>query len=163
ERFLIFGGDGADLTPLTGTWEAANGTSTYRFSAPQALSALRIVATPAVPSRPVGVQRVRVPAVGMGVAVRYRTGPTPDLDAVPWVAVEDAEGPLVVPAQRYVQIQCEMWSNYAGRSPLLRALRIGRLRFQLDAGVAANVPLRTAAASASAGGPPTGRDTQRSR
>ena len=64
------------------------------------------------PPRPLGLQRVQVPAVGMGVAVRYRTGPTPDLAAAPWVAVEEEEGPLVVAAQRYVQIQCEMWSRF---------------------------------------------------
>ena len=146
ERFRLLAAAGADFTPVAGTWEpGADGTTTYRFTSPQTLSALRIVATPAMPGRPVGLQRVRVPAVGMGVAVRYRTGPTPDLNAAPWVAVEGEEGPLAVPAQRYVQIQCDMWSRYAGRSPVLRALQIGRLRFQLDAGSdGAGVPLRTA-------------------
>jgi hypothetical protein len=146
-RFTLFAADGSEFEPLAGMWEPdANGTATYRFTTPRSLSALRIVATPAAPSRPVGVQRVRVPAVGMGVAVRYRTGPTPDLDAAPWVAVEDEEGPLAVPAQRYVQIHCDMWSRYAGRSPVLRALQIGRLRFQIDAGGNTAAPLRTAAA-----------------
>lgn len=143
ERFQVLAAAGDDFTPLRGRWEAgADGVATYRFDA-QPLSALRIVATPA-PARPVGLQRVHVPAVGMGVAVRYRTGPTPDLAAAPWVAVNDEEGPPVVTAQRYVQIQCEVWSRYAGRGPVLRALQIGRLRFQLDAPTPTAAPLRTA-------------------
>jgi hypothetical protein len=51
----------------------------------------------------------------------------------------------VVPAQRYVQIQCDVWSDDEGRSPELGWVQIGRLRFQLDAGaVPAGAPLRTA-------------------
>jgi hypothetical protein len=142
-RFQVLAAAGDDFAPLPGTWEAgADGVATYRFAA-QPLSALRIVATP-LPARPVALTRVHVPAVGMGVAVRYRTGPTPDLAAVPWVAVTDEEGPRVVTAQRYVQIQCDVWSRYAGRGPVLRAVQIGRLRFQLDGAAPSAAPLRTA-------------------
>jgi hypothetical protein len=142
-RFQVLAAAGDDFVPVPGTWEAAaDGIATYRFAA-QPLSALRIVAT-AAPARPVGLKRVHVPAVGMGVVVRYRTGPTPDLAAAPWVAVDDEEGPRVVTAQRYVQIQCDVWSRYSGRSPVLRAVQIGRLRFQLDAPMPAAAPLRTA-------------------
>jgi hypothetical protein len=143
-RLQVLATAGDEFTPLAGTWEAgAGGVATYRFAA-QALAALRIVATPA-PDRPIALERVHVPAVGMGVGVRYRTGPTPDLSAAPWVAVKDEEGPRVVSAQRYVQIQCEVWSRYPGRGPVLRALQIGRLRFQLDgAAPTAGASLRTA-------------------
>jgi len=144
-RFHLLAGDGTgDFEPLDGEWEStANGTATYRF-APQTLTALRILATPVEAARAVGLERVRVGAVGMGVAVRYRTGPTPDLSTAPWVAVEDEEEPRVVPAKRYVQVQCDVWSFYEGRSPVLRELRIGRLQFQLEGGGGTEMPLRTA-------------------
>jgi hypothetical protein len=145
-RFHLLAGDGSGgFAPLDGSWEpAANGNATYRF-APQPLASLRIIATPVDAARAVALERVRVGAVGMGVGVRYRTGPTPDLSAVPWVAVEDEEEPRVIPAQRYVQIQCDVWSSYQGRSPVLRQLQVGRLLFQLDPGSGASEPpLRTA-------------------
>lgn len=145
-RFAILAAAaGDDFAPLAGRWEAgSDGAATYRF-APQTLSALRIVATPVTADRAVGLERVHVPVVGMGVSVRYRTGSTPDLEQAPWVAVEEQEGPRVVRAQRYVQVQCEVWSSYRGRSPVLRAVQIGRLRFQLDGGAAVlRAPLRTA-------------------
>jgi hypothetical protein len=146
-QLQLFAAAADDFTPLAGEW-AADGDSawTYRFS-PRPLSALRIVAAPR-DGQPVELERVQVPAVGMGISVRYRTGPTPDLAAAPWVAVEDEEGPLVITAQRYVQIQCELWSRYDGRTPVLRAVQIGRLRFELDADQAAPVPLRTASIGA---------------
>ena len=145
-RLQILAATDGDFTPLVGDWaHGSNDNWTYRFAA-RPLSALRIVATPATPPRALGLERVQVPAVGMGIAVRYRTGPTPDLAAAPWVAVEDEEGPLVVAAQRYVQIQCEMWSRYAGRGPVLRAVQIGRLRFDLAGTRPAESPLRTARA-----------------
>jgi hypothetical protein len=149
DRFQLLAAAADDFAPLAGSWEAdPNGTATYRF-APQTLSALRIVATPLDGARAVGLQRVEVAAVGMGVAVRYRTGPTADLSAAPWVAVEDEEGQRKVHAQRYVQIQTDVWSSYQGRSPVLRTLQIGRLRFQLDGGGPADGgPLRTAGHSA---------------
>jgi hypothetical protein len=133
---------GADFAPLAGAWEAGgDGAWTVRFP-PRPLSALRLVAPP---SGRVALQRVEVPAVGMGLAVRYRTGPIPDLTGAPWVAVNDEGEPRVVAAQRYVQIQCEVWSRYDGYGPVLRWLQIGRLRFQLDAATtAAGARLRTA-------------------
>jgi hypothetical protein len=154
ERFHLLAGDGrGGFAPLDGEWEpAADGNATYRF-APQALSSLRIIATPVDAQRAVALQRVRVTAVGMGVGVRYRTGLAPDLSAAPWVAVEDEEEVRVIPAQRYVQIECDVWSSYQGRSPVLRELQVGRLLFQLDPGSeGSEPPLRTAGAPAS---PPT--------
>ena len=140
-RFQVLAAAGDDFAPLDGVWQAdAGGVWSYRF-APRALSALRLVIQPASgPPRGVGLQRVQLPAVGMGVGVRYRTGPTPDLSETPWVVVEDEEGPRVVSAQRYVQIQCEVWSRYDGRSPALRALQVGRLRFQLAPGATVPAP-----------------------
>jgi hypothetical protein len=133
---------GADFAPLAGAWEAgADGAWTYRFP-PRPLSALRLVASP---SARMALQRLQVPAVGMGVAVRYRTGANADLGGAPWVAVNDEGEPRVVAAQRYVQIQCDVWSRYDGYGPVLRWLQIGRLRFQLDAGTtSAGAALRTA-------------------
>ena len=85
--------------------------------------------------------------VGMGVAVRYRTGPTPDLTEQPWVAVEQGEGRRVVQAQRYMQIQCELWSDDGADGPVLQSLQAGRVRFELG-GTAPAGPLRTAACGA---------------
>jgi hypothetical protein len=146
-RFQLLGAGNGEFAPLEGTWESdGQAGAVYRF-APRTLSALRIVATPAVAARPIALERVQVTGVGMGVAVRYRTGPTPDLSAMPWIAVEDEEAPRTIRAQRYVQIQSDVWSLYEGRSPVLRAVQVGRLRFQLDAGDAPTPPPRTASAS----------------
>jgi hypothetical protein len=144
-RFELLGGVGDEFVPLGGTWSAGtDGLAVYQFP-PRALSALRIVALPTTPARPAALQRVWLPAVGMGVSVRYRTGSTPDLAAAPWVNVPDEEGPRPVKVQRYVQVECEIWSRYPGRSPVLRTFRIGRLRFQLEDGAeAGSGPLRTA-------------------
>lgn len=144
-RLQLLAAAGADFAPLDGVWEAGgDGLWTYRF-APRPLSALRIVALQNAVPGTLALQRVQVPAVGMGVAVRYRTGSNPDLAGAPWVAVDDEGGPGMVVAQRYVQIRCDVWSRYGGYSPVLRWLQIGRLRFEIDAGATAvGAPLRTA-------------------
>lgn len=138
----LLAGTGADFAPLAGAWEASGDeTWTYRFP-PRPLSALRLVAAP---SARMVLQRVEVPAVGMGVAVRYRTGPNADLAGAPWVAVNDEGEPRVITAQRYVQVQCDLWSRYDGYGPVLRWLQIGRLRFQSGGETTtAGAPLHTA-------------------
>ena len=139
-RVQLLADTGGDFAPLAGQWEAGgDATWTYRFPL-RPLSAVRLVAAP---PGGVALRRLEVPAVGMGVAVRYRTGPNADLADAPWVAVEgDAR---VVNAQRYVQIQCDLWSRYDGYGPVLRWLQIGRLRFQYGVSATTSAaPLRTA-------------------
>ena len=132
----------ADFEPLDGSWERGDdGAWTYRF-APRPVSALR-VAVAADASAPFRLERVQVPAVGMGIAVRYRTGPNPDLTDTPWIVLRDEDAPRVISAQQYVQVQCDMWSRFAGHGLTLRWVQIGRLRFQLDA-PPAKAPIRTA-------------------
>jgi hypothetical protein len=83
-------------------------------------------------------------AAEAGAVVSYRAGQTADLSASPWVALQDGEKPHVPADQRYVQVRCELWTRDGG-DPVLRAVRIGRLRFQLDgANAAGRAPLRTA-------------------
>jgi hypothetical protein len=134
--------EGADFEPLDGSWERGDdGAWTYRF-APRPVSTLRVAAA-ADASTPFRLERVQVPAVGMGIAVRYRTGPNPDLTDTPWIVPRDEDGPRVISAQQYVQVQCDLWSRFAGHGLTLRWVQIGRLRFQLDA-QPANAPIRTA-------------------
>jgi len=146
DRLQVLAATNGEFAPLAGTWEAdGDGVWAYRF-APHALSALRLVATPSKAGETVTLRRMLVRSAGMGIRVRYRSGATPDLDAAAWVPVNDRnEGQVLVPVQRYVQLQYELWSRYDGRAPVLRAAQIGRLRFQLDAAPPAE-PLRTATA-----------------
>ena len=66
----------------------------------------------------------------MGVTLLYRTGPDPHLDDAPCLPVEDTEPPPRVHADRYVQVQCEVWSEYDQVTPILRYVQIGRERFE---------------------------------
>jgi hypothetical protein len=51
-----------------------------------------------------------------------------------------------------MQVRCELWNRDGVGSPVLRAVRIGRLHFQLDgATAAARTPLRTAGQTALVG------------
>ncbi len=138
-RLQLLAAAGADFEPLDGSWARGNdGAWTYRFAL-RPVSAVRVV-TPADASAPLRLDRVQVPAVGMGIAVRYRTGPNPDLTDTPWIVL-DEDAPRVISAQQYVQVQCDLWSRFAGHGLTLRWVQIGRQRFQLDA---ANAPIPTA-------------------
>jgi hypothetical protein len=137
----VLAAGGADFDPLDGAWERADDRWTYRF-APRPVAAVRLV-TGAEATAPLHLQCLQVPAVGMGIVVRYRTGPNPDLTETPWVVPRDEDAPQVISAQQYVQVQCEMWSRFAGHGLALHWVQIGRLRFQLDA-EPATVPVRTA-------------------
>ena len=93
-------------------------------------------------------------ATGTGIAVRYRTGPTPDLDNAPWLTIEspdsadraprihwtgsphprwataeDPDAAVWVPIEAYVQVQCELWSADRTLTPVLRYAQIGGVRF----------------------------------
>lgn len=119
----------AAFTPITGTWDKTESEWIYRF-APRLVSAVRLVITPLRADEGLTLQRLHIPALGMGVTLRYRTGPDPHLDDAPWLPVEDTEPPPRVHADRYVQVQCEVWSEYDQVTPILRYVQIGRERFE---------------------------------
>ena len=130
-----------DFAPLAGTWEPAPTGRHLSLRAAGPVGAAHRRHAGRTAHRAVGLQRVQRAGRWNGRCRALSDGTDPGSGAAPWVAVEDEEGPRVVRAQRYVQIQCDVWSRYPGRSPVLRALQIGRLRFQLDG---RQRPLRTA-------------------
>lgn len=121
--------DPASFVPVIGTWNApALGTRTLRF-APQRAAAVRVLGTPASCDFGYGINRVRVGAAGMGIQVRYRAGERPDLSEVPWQDVDPNATELKVPGARFIQMQFELWSDYADIGPLLHHVQIGRVRY----------------------------------
>jgi len=119
-----------DFQSVDGQWESRpNGDRVFHFS-PQAAGALRLTATSTSCGFESGLRRIRIPAAGMGVAVRYRTGAAPPLDDIPWVSVNDGDEQLWVPARGYVQVQYELWSDYLDFGPVLRTAQVGRVRFE---------------------------------
>jgi hypothetical protein len=67
-----------------------------------------------------------------GIIARYRSGAGPHLDDAPWHVLDDGDKLLSPPTDRYVQVQYELWSNYADLTPVLRWAQVGRLRFELE-------------------------------
>lgn len=121
--------DPGSFSPLTGTWTVEEpGVRTLHFT-PRRAAGVRVLGTPASCDFGFGLNRVRVAAAGMGVKVRYRTGDTPDLSAVPWQPVADDTTQLKIPGAHFIQMQYELWSNYAGAGPLLHHAQIGRVRY----------------------------------
>lgn len=112
--------------PVAGHWEqAADGGRTYQFER-QALSAVRLRFRPGASGNALPLRRISVPAVGMGVVVRYRTGKTTNLDGADWSALpEDAAVPTAM-VDGFVQVQFELWSADREFSPVLRFAQIGR-------------------------------------
>lgn len=121
-----------EFNPLSGEWRPGeNGALEYHF-APQAISSLRLLVTPETADRGLGLRRIHIPSLGMGINVQYRTGPEPNLDNAPWMPVPDEEGPVWIQAERYVQVQTELWSEYEGIGPVLRYVQVGRELFRDD-------------------------------
>lgn len=126
--------DPGSYVPLDGTWSAPSaGTRTLRF-APRRASAVRVLGTPKSCDFGYGINRVRVGAAGMGINVRYRAGGRPDLSALPWLAVDADATELQVPGARFIQMQYELWSDYADVGPLLHHVQIGRVRYSPGTG-----------------------------
>jgi hypothetical protein len=118
---------------IEGTWRIEEkGSRTFRF-APRLADGIRILGSPTACDFSYGLTRIRVGASGMGIRVRYRTGLTPDLETAPWRDVDDDATQLKIPGVRFVQMQYELWSNYAEAAPVLHHAHIGRVRFTADA------------------------------
>jgi hypothetical protein len=146
---------GADaFTPLRADWTKGTDRDWEYAFEPTAVDAARVhVMADGPPARRAGLRRVRILSTGMGIAVRYRSGATAELDDAPWVTIEspapheqtprmqwtrahpawqaadDPDAPVWVPVQRYVQVQCKLWSDYLTLTPVLRYAQIGGLRF----------------------------------
>lgn len=126
-EIVVETGDGA---AVPGVWHSLPPKQhVYQFD-PLVVRVLRIGFRRATPRRPFVVTRIRLPMAGMGIVTRYRSGPSTDLASLLWSVVGEPSQGERQPAQRYVQVQCELWSEYAGVSPVLRYVQIGRQRFQ---------------------------------
>lgn len=124
------GGGPCELAPIPLTRKEEDDTKTTYWFEPRPLTALRLLITPPRPDTPAVVERVAVHTAGMGIKVRYRSGPTQELTDVPWVELEDTDAPLNATANGFVQVQCELWSEFEGLSPVLRYVQVGSARFR---------------------------------
>ncbi len=121
-------GEHGALGPLAGVWKVAEDKLEYRFPM-QVLSAVQVSFAP---GPAMSLERIHVPAAGMGTSLRYRTGPNAELSNAPWITVEDRAEPLWVEANRYIQVECELWSAYANVGPVLRYVQVERHRFEAN-------------------------------
>jgi hypothetical protein len=116
---------------VAGNWEVVDaGVHRVRFP-PRVASAVRVISSVASCGVTSGIRRLRIGAHGMGIIVRYRTGPGPHLDDAPWHVLDDRDELLWPPTDRYLQVQYELWSTYANLTPVLRWAQVGRRRFAL--------------------------------
>jgi hypothetical protein len=127
------GAEAPDFQPAGGSWERfADGEQAFRIQPPLPANAVRVTVTASSCGTEGGLHRIRVRPEGMGITVRYRSGAEPRLDRKPWQPIDDDDELKWIAADRYVQVQYELWSVHADLTPILRAAQVGHIRFEPD-------------------------------